>query len=91
MTGSLPAVLGHGNWKEFNLPLEAIYAAAAEWKQVLSGVERPWLCWNVSSRWCVLQQRLVKDGGAASRIIPIAQMRTSGLSAKRIATISALA
>jgi hypothetical protein len=63
MTSSLPAVLGHGNWKEFNLPLETVYAATAEWKQALTGVDRPWLCWNVSARWCVLQQRLVREAG----------------------------
>jgi hypothetical protein len=58
-----PAVLGHGNWKEFNLPLDNVYRAAAEWKQALTGVDRPWLCWNVSARWCVLQQRLVREAG----------------------------
>ncbi|HEY6346243.1 MAG TPA: hypothetical protein VIY49_32545 [Bryobacteraceae bacterium] len=63
-----PAVLGHGNWKEFNLPFDIVYRdivyrAAAEWKQVLTGVDRPWLCWNVSARWCVLQQRLVREAG----------------------------
>ena len=59
----LAPVLGHGNWEHYNLPLEGIYAAAQEWRRALSGVERPWLCWNVSPRWCVLQQRLVQQAG----------------------------
>jgi hypothetical protein len=63
MSGPPPAVLGHGNWKEFSLPLDIVYRAAAEWKQALTGVDRPWLCWNVSARWCVLQQRLVREAG----------------------------
>jgi hypothetical protein len=68
MSGAPPAVLGHGNWKEFNLPFnivyrDIVYRAAAEWKHALTGVDRPWLCWNVSARWCVLQQRLVREAG----------------------------
>jgi hypothetical protein len=54
---------GHGSWEAYSGSLEAIYRAAAEWKQLLEGVEKPWLCWNVSPRWCVLQQRLVKEVG----------------------------
>ncbi len=60
---NLAAVLGHGNWEHYKLPLDRIYAAAAEWKEALAGIERPWLCWNVSQRWCVLQQRLVQEAG----------------------------
>jgi hypothetical protein len=56
-------VLGHGNWQHYTLPLEDIYAAAAEWREALKGIEKPWLCWNVSSRWCLLQQRLVQEVG----------------------------
>jgi hypothetical protein len=63
MSEPLAPVLGHGNWRHYNLPLETIYRAAAEWKEALAGVEKPWLCWNVSSRWCVLQQRLVQEAG----------------------------
>lgn len=59
----LAPVLGHGNWAHYTLPLDGIYAAAAEWKEALKGVERPWLCWNVSHRWCLLQQRLVQEVG----------------------------
>ncbi|MFT3790715.1 MAG: hypothetical protein QM741_06485 [Rudaea sp.] len=54
---------GKGNWAIFNVPLETVHAAAAEWEQALAGVSRPWLCWNVSDRWCMLQQRLVQEVG----------------------------
>jgi len=52
--------LGKGNWEGFNVPLERIYQAADTWRETLSGVDRPWLCWNVSDRWCALQQRLIQ-------------------------------
>ena len=55
--------VGKGNWEAFDLPLETIYKAAAEWSQTLAGVARPWLCWNVSDRWCQLQQRLIQEVG----------------------------
>ncbi len=55
--------IGKGNWEGFNIPRERIDAAAAEWKQTLAGVDRPWLCWNVSDRWCRLQQRLIQYVG----------------------------
>lgn len=51
---------GTGNWLDFNIPLERVFEAAAEWKQKLTGIDRPWLCWHVSPRWCLLQQRLVQ-------------------------------
>jgi hypothetical protein len=55
--------VGKGNWEAFNVPLERVYEAAAEWRQTLAGVSRPWLCWNVSDRWCKLQQRLIQEVG----------------------------
>ncbi|MGA8940374.1 MAG: hypothetical protein WB439_14520 [Acidobacteriaceae bacterium] len=55
--------VGKGNWAEFDIPLEKIYEAAAEWRETLAGVTRPWLCWNVSDRWCKLQQRLIQEIG----------------------------
>jgi hypothetical protein len=58
-----PSQVGKGNWAGFDIPLEKIYQAAAEWRQTLAGVSRPWLCWNVSSRWCTLQQRLIQEVG----------------------------
>lgn len=55
--------LGKGNWEGFSIPLETVYAAAAEWRKDLDGIARPWLCWNVSDRWCQLQQRLIQAVG----------------------------
>ena len=55
--------MGKGNWEGFDVPLERVYEAAAEWRQALTGVSRPWLCWNVSDRWCKLQQRLIQEVG----------------------------
>jgi hypothetical protein len=54
---------GTGNWLDFNIPLERVFEAAADWKQKAKGINRPWLCWNVSPRWCLLQQRLVQFFG----------------------------
>ncbi len=56
--------IGTGNWKGFQgYPLERVFVVAELWKTQLEGVERPWLCWNVSPRWSLLQQRLVKSVG----------------------------
>ncbi len=54
---------GVGNWLDFNLPLERVFEAAAGWKRAMAGVDKPWLCWNISPRWCELQQRLVQAAG----------------------------
>ncbi len=54
---------GKGNWAGFPVPLDNVYEAADEWSQALAGVDRPWLCWNVSDRWCTLQQRLIQEVG----------------------------
>lgn len=54
---------GTGNWLDFHVPLDRIESSALEWKQMLRGIDRPWLCWNVSPRWSVLQQRLVQSVG----------------------------
>lgn len=58
-----PLQVGKGNWAAFPVLLDNIYEAAAEWRQALAGVDRPWLCWNVSDRWCTLQQRLIQEVG----------------------------
>lgn len=58
-----PSQRGKGNWEAFTLPLDIVYGAAAEWRGALVGVERPWLCWNVSDRWCTLQQKLIQAIG----------------------------
>jgi hypothetical protein len=54
---------GKGNWAGFDVPLEKIFEAASEWQTTLSGVNRPWLCWHVSDRWCTLQQKLIQGIG----------------------------
>lgn len=54
---------GTGNWSAFHLPLDLVYEAASSWKQTLSGVENPWLCWNVDAEWCLFQQKLVQRVG----------------------------
>jgi len=54
---------GKGNWSGFDVPMETVYDAAAEWRTALAGISRPWLCWNVSDRWCKLQQRLIQEVG----------------------------
>lgn len=54
---------GTGDWQNFQIPLGKIFEAAAEWKKLVAGVEKPWLCWNVSPRWSQLQQRLVRHVG----------------------------
>jgi hypothetical protein len=54
---------GTGDWENFPIPLELIETAAAEWKQQLAGVQKPWLCWCVNDRWCLLQQSLVLEVG----------------------------
>jgi len=54
---------GTGNWETFAIPLEDMFAIAAEWKQKLGAIEKPWLCWNVSPRWCQLQQKLIRHVG----------------------------
>jgi hypothetical protein len=54
---------GYGDWHAFDLPMETVYEAAAEWKAQLAGIDRPWLCWHINDRWCALQQRLVQAVG----------------------------
>ena len=54
---------GTGDWEGFAVPLEQIFEAAAGWRQILAGIQKPWLCWNVSPRWSRLQQRLVQHVG----------------------------
>src|SRR5438876_4443353 len=63
MAAALDPAIGTGNWKAYTLPLERIYAAAGMWRRQLEGVEKPWLCWNVSPRWSLVQQKLVREVG----------------------------
>jgi hypothetical protein len=55
--------VGTGDWEGFDVPLELIREAAADWRSALGGIERPWLCWNVNSSWCLLQQKLIREVG----------------------------
>lgn len=54
---------GMGNWGACEIPLDQLRAVARGWREPLSGVQKPWLCWNVDDDWCLLQQRLVKAVG----------------------------
>jgi hypothetical protein len=54
---------GAGDWGSFDRTIEDVYAAAEDWRIALQGVDRPWLCWNVSPRWTLLQQRLIQAVG----------------------------
>lgn len=57
---------GIGNWEGFlssPYTLHDIIAVADEWRQLLAGIERPWLCWNVDPTWCLLQQHMVAEVG----------------------------
>jgi len=54
---------GKGNWNDFKIPLDHIEDAAAAWRQSLTGIEQPWLCWHVDDAWSKVQQALVVDVG----------------------------
>ena len=47
----------------FGMSLDILLEEAIRWAGRFRGIERPWLCWNVDSNWCVVQQRLVKEVG----------------------------
>lgn len=56
--------IGTGNWDAF--PKERIpevFAAAERWKEKLSSIQKPWLCWCVDDGWCYTQQQLVAAAG----------------------------
>lgn len=58
--------VGGGNWHYFNdspFSMEDVHKAASQWTEALNGVEKPWLCWNVGSDWCMVQQKLVRAVG----------------------------
>lgn len=54
---------GPGSWKAWRFGMEPIQEAAKEWKKILEDIEYPWLCWNISDRWCIVQQKLVAITG----------------------------
>lgn len=58
--------VGQGNWRAFRavrFDITRVHHAAHRWAQALKDVKRPWLCWNVASDWCLVQQRLVQLAG----------------------------
>ena len=57
------AMGGTGNWRAFTTPKEIVQQAAERWRAAVGGEEKLWLCWNINSRWCLLQQKLVKEVG----------------------------
>lgn len=57
---------GQGNWRAFrelSMDMSLIRDVAKKWESRLRGVQRPWLCWNVSDDWCLIQQRLAESAG----------------------------
>lgn len=54
---------GTGNWGAFDLPLDAVMESARNWKREIGNERKLWLCWNISDRWSLLQQRMVIEAG----------------------------
>lgn len=54
---------GTGHWRFWDRSEEDVRAAASQWAAAVRGVERPWLCWNMNDRWCLLQQKLIVEVG----------------------------
>lgn len=60
------AHVGQGNWRAFRtigFSLSDFLEIARGWAAEFSGIDRPWLCWNVDDEWSVVQQRLVASIG----------------------------
>lgn len=56
--------IGTGNWDAFpHEHLEMVYKATAEWKDRLKQCEKAWLCWNLNTSWCLVQQKMILDAG----------------------------
>jgi hypothetical protein len=54
---------GTGHWRFWDRSEEEVKIAAKQWARAIEGIERPWLCWNMNDRWCLLQQKLVAEVG----------------------------
>lgn len=56
---------GNGSWLAITPEeLETAKAQATTyWSTALAGIDYPWLCWNVASDWCLVQQRMVRSVG----------------------------
>lgn len=55
--------LGCGDWEAWGTRLGPLEEAITDWREQLSGIDRPWLCWHVFDRFCRIQQRLVLEFG----------------------------
>jgi hypothetical protein len=56
--------IGTGDWNHFPASrMPEVHKAAAAWRERLSGVSRPWLCWSIDPQWCLIQQQLVAAVG----------------------------
>ncbi len=55
--------LGTGSWDAWGPELGPLEDAIEDWKQQLAGIDKPWLCWCVSDRFCRIQQRIVAEFG----------------------------
>lgn len=56
-------IAGTGNWHGFNIQTEAINRAAEDWRAQVGSADKLWLCWNLSSAWSRLQQRMILEAG----------------------------
>jgi hypothetical protein len=54
---------GTGDWADFDIPIEMVFEAAGQWKKSVGNEKKLWLCWNISDRWSLLQQRMVIQAG----------------------------
>ncbi len=54
---------GTGHWRFWDRSEDEVRSAAAHWAEAISGIERPWLCWNMNDQWCLLQQKLISEVG----------------------------
>jgi hypothetical protein len=58
--------VGQGVWAAFralDLNPGEMLEIARGWAASLGNIDRPWLCWNVNSDWCWVQQNLVHEAG----------------------------
>jgi hypothetical protein len=55
--------VGTGHWRYWDIPYDFIVETALKWKMQMDGIKKPWLCWNMNDKWCLLQQKLVLEVG----------------------------
>ena len=54
---------GTGNWESFDRSMDQVRHAAESWRRAVAGCAKPWLCWNLSDSWCLVQQKLIRSVG----------------------------